>query len=141
MNILPRDSIFDFDRLFNQFMVPSSNKELSSGFFSPRIDITDHEDYYAIDAELPGVDKDKLHVTLEDGVLTIQASMDSEKSDEKEGKVIRKERYSGSYLRSFNVGAGVNEADISAKFENGLLNLKVPKVAEQAPTKKRIEIL
>lgn len=140
MNLIPRDSWFDFDRLFNQFMAPSTQKQLAEGFFSPRIDVTEHDDNYVIKAELPGVDKDHLNVTLEDGVLTIQASMESEKSDEKKGKVIRKERYSGSYLRSFTIGKGVTESDINAKFENGLLELTVPKATEQAQPKKRVEI-
>lgn len=140
MNLIPRDSWFDFDRIFDQFMVPSAQKSLAEGFFSPRIDITEKDNQYHISAELAGVKKDDLHVTLEDGVLTIQASVNNEKTDEKDGKVIRKERRSGSYLRSFNVGKGVTESDIQAKFENGVLELDIPKASEQEPAKKRIEV-
>ena len=141
MNIIPRDSMFDLDRFFDRFWSPSVQKEMGEGFFSPRIDITDKDDHYEISAELAGVKKDDIHVTLEDGILTLKASVNTEKTDEKEGKVIRKERMSGSYLRSFNVGKGVTESDINAKFEDGVLELTVPKKAEQAPEKKRVEIL
>lgn len=140
MNILPRDSWFDLDRLVNQFMAPSTNKAWSEGFFSPRVDITENDNHFTISAELAGVKKDDLHVTLEDGVLSIQASVNTENEQEKDGKVIRRERQSGSYLRSFNVGKGVTEADIQAKFENGLLQLTVPRVTEQEQSKRRIEV-
>ena len=141
MNILPRDSFFDFDRIFNNFLAPASgNKQMAEGFFSPRIDITEHDDRYLISAELAGVNKDDIHVTLENGVLKLQASVNTEKEDKEDGKVIRKERYSGSYLRSFDVGPGVTEADIGAKFENGVLELSVPKAKEVPPEKKRISI-
>ncbi len=140
MNILPRDSIFDLDRFFNHFLTPEVQAENSNAFFSPRIDITEHDDHYKIAAELAGVKKDDLSVTLEDGVLTIQASMASESSEEKEGKVIRKERRTGSYMRSFTVGNAVTESDINAKFENGLLELSIPKSQPEQPVSRQIEV-
>jgi HSP20 family protein len=140
MNIVPRDSIFDFDRFFNHFGLPAVQKELDDSFFSPRVDITDRDDSYVIKAELAGVDKDNLSVTLEDGLLTIQASVETEKTDEEKGRVIRKERRTGSYLRSFNVGKNLHDADISAKFENGLLELTIPKVGEAKKISRKIEV-
>ena len=140
MNILPRDSMFDFDRLFHHFSSPAMAKEMDNGFFSPRVDITDHDDHYKIVAELAGVNKDNLSVTLENGLLTIQASMESETSDEKEGRVIRKERRTGSFLRSFDVGNNVTQADISAKFDNGLLQLTIPKVDDTRKQRQQINI-
>lgn len=140
MNIVPRDSWFDIDRIFSQFMTPSTQKTLAEGVLSPRIDITEKDNQYKITAELAGVKKDDLHVTLEDGILSIEASVNTEKTDEKDGKVIRKERHSGSYLRSFNVGKGITEGDIQAKFDNGVLELTVPKVSPQEPPRKRIEV-
>ena len=140
MNILPRDSIFDFDRLFNHFSNHALPKDMDNGFFSPRVDITDHKDHYKIVAELAGVEKDNLSVTLENGLLTIQASMASESSDEKEGRVIRKERRTGSFLRSFDVGSNVSESDISARFDNGLLQLTIPKVDDVKKQRQQIDI-
>lgn len=140
MSLIPRDSLFDFDRFFNNFLTPGTSKELSEGFFSPRVDITEHDDHYSITAELAGVKKDDIHVTLDDGILKLEAQVNSEKEDKKEGKVIRKERYSGSYVRSFNVGRGLMESDISASFNDGVLALSIPKAREQSPEKKRIDI-
>lgn len=140
MNLIPRDSFFDFDRLFNQFLSPAAPKEMAEGFFSPRVDITEHEDHYSITADLAGVEKDNIHVTLENGILKLEAAINTEKEDKKAGKVIRKERYSGSYVRSFNVGNGVTEADINATLNNGVLELSVPKVSETAPERRRINI-
>jgi HSP20 family protein len=140
MNIIPRDSSFDLDRIFNHFGVPFSNGEIDSSFFSPKVDITDHEDRFEICAELAGVDKDNVTVSLENGLLTIEAKMETENAEKKKGKVIRKERHSGSFLRSFQVGTGVAEADVSASFKDGLLKLTIPKVEESVPLKKQIEI-
>jgi HSP20 family protein len=114
--------------------------EGAEGFFSPKIDITENNDHYTIVAELAGVDKDDLNVSLEDGVLTIEASMEKESTKKEKGKVIRKERHTGSYLRSFNVGHSLAEADIDATFTNGLLELKVPKMEDTAHSVKRIEV-
>ncbi len=140
MNLIPRDSLFDFDRLFSHLGWPAVSRELETGFFSPKVDIVDQEKQYKIKAELAGVDKDKLSITLEDGVLSIRASMEQETSDEEGGKVIRRERHAGSYMRSFNVGHNISEEDISAKFENGLLELTIPKREEVAQKRKQIEV-
>ena len=112
----------------------------TEGFFSPKIDITENGDHYTICAELAGVDKDNLNVSLDDGVLTIEASIEKEDNKKEEGKVIRKERHTGSYLRSFTVGRGLSESDIDAKFHNGLLELKIPKAEYIEHLVKRIEV-
>jgi HSP20 family protein len=140
MSLIPRDSLFDLDNLFGHFFSPAVTKELSSDFFSPRVDIKEAKDKYEIIADLPGVEKDDLSVTLENGVLTIEASTAQESSEEKDGKIIRQERRSGKYMRSFNLGAEVHEGDINAKFKNGVLSLTVPKVEESVPEPRRIDI-
>ena len=140
MNIMTRDSLLDFDRLFNHFSFPSVEKEFENKLFRPRVDITEQPDGFAITAELAGVNKDDLEVHLEDGVLSIEATVNTETEDEKDGKVIRRERQSGTYYRSFEVGKQVTEADINAKFENGLLTVVIPKVTESLPQRKLIDI-
>ena len=92
---------------------------------------------------MPGVKKEDVKAELKDGYLTIQAST-SRNNDEKnkEGKYIRKERYSGTFSRSFYVGDDVKQEDIKAKFEDGTLKLLVPKKEEkpEAEEKKYITI-
>jgi HSP20 family protein len=141
MALIPRGSFFDSDRMFNDFFAPVSREgESRESFFAPRVDIIDKDDHYEITAELPGVDKDDIHVTLTDGVLTLEAETSSEEKEEKEGKVIRQERRYGRFMRSFNLGGDVHEEDISASFKDGVLKLKAPKLKEIPPAERRILI-
>ena len=100
-----------------------------------KTDIKEHDNCYDLTIDLPGVKKDDIKAELNDGYLTVSAESNTSK-DEKDdnGKYICRERYSGSYSRSFYVGNAVTEQDISAKFENGTLKLTVPK-KESLPEK------
>lgn len=93
-----------------------------------KTDVKETEDSFEIDIDLPGFKKENVMARLENGYLTIQASkgLDKDKED-KEGKYIRKERYTGSCSRSFYVGEGVTQDEIRARFEDGILRLTVPK--------------
>ena len=92
-------------------------------------DIKENDNSYDISMNLPGFKKEDVHAELKDGYLVINAEThsSSDKKD-KDGKYIRKERYSGSCSRSFYVGENVGEEDIKAKFEDGVLILSVPKM-------------
>jgi len=138
MSLIPRSSFFNFDDVFDGFFAPA-NKE-GNGFFAPRIDVKETDTSYEVSAELPGVKKDDIHVTLNNGVLTIEAESKDESKEEKDGKVIRQERRYGKFMRSFNVGSGVQESDIKANFEDGVLSLSAPKMATDAPETRRIPI-
>lgn len=141
MNLIPRDRFFDLDKFFDDFWSPQ-HRMMSEGdmFFTPRVDIHEKDKHYEITAEIPGLKKEDIHLTLEDGVLTLTAESSKDDKEEKEGKVIRRERRYGKYMRSFNVGNDVTEKDIAAGFENGVLKLTIPKVEEKAPVQKRIQI-
>ena len=79
MTLVPRGNFFDIDRAFDNFWSPAKQSETpESGFFAPRVDIKERDNCYEITAELPGVKKDDIHVTLEDGVLSISAETCSE---------------------------------------------------------------
>lgn len=141
MTLLPRRSIFDFDRFFDDFYTPIRREEDAAGsFFTPRVDIVERDSNYEITADIPGVKKEDLHVMLDNGVLTIEAETRQEDKEEKEGKVIRQERRYGKYSRSFNLGDDVHQEDIKASFEDGVLTLTAPKVVREAPQQRRIEI-
>ncbi len=107
-----------------------------------KTDVREHEDHYEVDIDLPGFKKDELTLELENGYLTVGAAKGLDKEDtDKEGKVIRQERYAGSMQRSFYVGEDLTEEDIAAKFENGVLTLTVPKKDQKKlPEKKTIMI-
>ena len=95
---------------------------------SMKTDVKEVDDGYELDIDLPGFQKDDIKARLTDGYLTITASKGENKEEkDKDGRYIRRERYSGSMSRSFYVGSAVKEEDIRAKFENGILKLSVPK--------------
>ncbi|MDE6699886.1 MAG: Hsp20/alpha crystallin family protein [Acetatifactor sp.] len=94
-----------------------------------KTDVRESDTGYELDISLPGYKKEDVKAELKDGYLTINAStsLDKDEKDEKTGKYIRRERYSGSCSRSFYVGKNMTEEDIKAKFEDGVLKLSVPK--------------
>ena len=95
-------------------------------------DVKDTENGYEVTMNLPGVKKEDIKAQLKNGYLTINASSNSNKDEkDKDGKYIRKERYSGTCSRSFYVGDQITEEDIKAKFENGILKLTIPKKDEK----------
>ena len=107
-----------------------------------KTDIHENEGGFVIDVDLPGLKKEDVELTLENGILTISTgkNLNKEEKDEKTGRVIRQERYSGSMSRSFYVGDNLTEADVSARMENGVLTLTVPKKGPKLPEKKTIAI-
>lgn len=113
-----------FDDFFDFPSMPRQQQAISV----MKTDVREHENGYELDVDLPGIKKEDVKVKLEDGYLTISAST-AQNNDEKDkkGNYIRRERFSGSYSRSFYVGEEVNETDIKAKFDNGVLQLSIPK--------------
>jgi len=102
-----------------------------------RTDILDAGDHYTLQAELPGMNKEDIQLDVKDGLLTIQATHEENKEDE---RYLCRERRYGSFSRSFNLD-GIDEDAISAKFENGVLELTLPKTVPPQPETRRIEIL
>ena len=84
-----------------------------------KTDVKETDNSYEVDIDLPGFKKDEIEAKLENGYLTISAAkgLDKEEKDEKDGKYIRKERYSGAMSRSFYVGDELKQEDIKAKYE------------------------
>ena len=97
-----------------------------------KTDVRETDESYELDVDLPGFTKDEISVELKNGYLTIQAAkgLDKDQSDKK-GKYIRQERYAGACSRTFYVGEGVQPEDVTASFENGILQLSVPKAAKK----------
>ena len=107
-----------------------------------KTDVKETENGYELDIDLPGFKKEEVQASLENGYLTISASKGLDKDEkDKKGRYIRRERYSGTMSRSFYVGEGVEQKDIHAKFENGILKLTVPKTnAQKVEESKHIAI-
>ena len=122
----------DFDDMFGLMPFETQNKrDPLFGKNASRImktDIRETETGYELDIDLPGFKKEEVQVQLENGYLTISASkgLDRE-NEEKKGRYIQQERYMGQCSRSFYVGGSVRPEDVSAKFEDGILRVTLPK--------------
>lgn len=103
-----------------------------------RVDIKDNDKEYIVEADMPGIKKEEINVELNDDRLTIAVERNEEINEEKEN-YIRKERRSGSFCRSFYV-ENVKDDQISAKFENGVLSVVLPKKEAGISKKNKIEI-
>ena len=123
-----------FDEFFDEFARPA-RKVTGYSNQTPaimRTDVKESETGYELDIDLPGFKKEDVQAQLKDGYLTITASTnkDQEQKDET-SKYIRRERYYGTCSRSFYVGEDINQEDIKAKFEDGILKVAVPKKEAQ----------
>ena len=107
-----------------------------------KTDVKETEDGYEVDVDLPGFKKDEISLELNNGYLAISTEKSLEKDKEnKKGKMLRQERYSGVMQRSFFVGEHLTEEDIKASYENGVLHVMIPKKnARKVPEKKTILI-
>ena len=130
------NNLFDTFDAFTRDFFRKSNAELPAF----RTDIRDTGDAYLLEAELPGFKKEDISLDLKEGILTITAahSESSEKKGE-DGSYIRRERRYGSFQRSFDV-TGIDEAAITAAYENGVLALTLPKAKPAEPESKKIVI-
>jgi len=135
MNLIPRNQISNFDSLFDDFFtgfpVLMDKSDIAKSLAAMRVDIHEDENAYEITAELPGVKKEDISVTLKNDVLTIEASKETESEKKKKGKVIRRERSSGTFTRSFSVHDGIRQEDINANFNDGVLTLNIPKRGQE----------
>ena len=98
-----------------------------------KTDVRETDSGYELDIDLPGFKKDEVKLDLKDGYLTISAAkgLDKDQKDKK-GRYIRQERYAGQMSRSFYVGESVRPEDLHAKFEDGILQITVPKQPQRA---------
>lgn len=105
-----------------------------------KTDVTDEGDHYLLEADLPGFEKKDIHLDVNGDTLTVQAERHSKVEEkDKKDKVVRIERSYGSYRRQFDISA-VNAEKITAKYENGVLKLTLPKKTVTLPESRTLEI-
>lgn len=134
MHNLTRSYYNLMDPFFDDFFEESNHRNLM------KTDIIDAGDHYEMNIEMPDVKKSDIHLSLENGYLTIQAKFNRKEAIREKHKVIRQERFSGSYERSFNVGQNITESDIKARLEDGVLTLLINKNQPESNTKRYITI-
>lgn len=134
------DSFDLWDPFFRGFFDFPFEKEVHRNNLM-RADVSEDDDKYHIDIELPAIKKENVKLELNNGYLTIHASSKSNKEElNKHGKVIRQERFCGNFSRTFYVGKDVEEKDISASLNDGVLSLDIQKVEAKKEKKRFIEI-
>jgi HSP20 family protein len=136
-------------RLYDPFS-DAAYDDLFRGFFKPvrvaresaasiKVDVKEVDHTYVVHAEIPGVKKDDIHVTIEGGQVTIAAEVKRESEEQDGERRLRSERYHGAVYRSFVLPVELDEAGSEAKYENGVLELKLAKKAALAGRKLTIQ--
>lgn len=130
-NLLSELMTDPFDAFFDAAAAPMQAMQKMSPNLM-RTDIKETDAGYELTIDLPGFKKDDVQADLKDGYLTIAARTQSESEDkDAKGTYVRKERFSGKCSRTFYVGDDIEEDDIKARFEDGVLKIAVPKKQEQ----------
>nr|WP_246346047.1 Hsp20/alpha crystallin family protein [Catenisphaera adipataccumulans] len=120
----------DHFHLFDDFFSTDSNLL--------RTDIHEKDGNYVLNMEVPGYRKEDIQIELKDGYLNITANKSSDSSEkDDQGRVVRKERYSGTCSRSFYIGDGYKQSDIKASFDNGELKITLPTQAAKVEDQKQ----
>ena len=128
----------DFFRSYNRALTPGSSSEGQlSASWRPTVDITENDNEFLIKAELPEVNKDDIEVNVSNGVLTLSGERKSENKDEKEHRI---ERYYGSFSRSFSLPENVEQDGIKAEGKDGMLYLHLPKTKVEQPRQIQIDV-
>jgi len=127
--------VLDVERFFG-------NDWITNGWRShiPSVNITENGNQFSIEVAIPGLTKDDVKISVDNGILTISAEKE-EKKEEKDERYTRKEFSYNSFSRSFTLPDGVKEDDIKAKCESGILKLTLPKTEEaKKRAKKEIKV-
>ena len=129
----------EFDRLFETFFPTRTdgNGEPETAVWSPRVDLVETEEAYLIHLDVPGMKKADFNLNYQQGVLTVSGERRFEQRSDKHN-VVRVERVFGPFFRSFTLPKAILENEISAAYENGVLDIRVPKAEESKP--RRIQI-
>lgn len=136
-NLVRFDPLEDLFRGF--FVKPMDFPNAAMSTEAIKMDVKEKDNAYSVHAELPGVKKEDIHVTIDGGLVSISAEVKQEK-DVKEGeRVLRSERYYGKVSRSFQLAQDVDDAKASARFADGVLELTLPKKASQASKRLAIQ--
>lgn len=128
-NLTRRDPLDDF---FRGFFVRPVEFGSNGNTESPqmRVDVKENAEGYEVHAELPGMKKEDIHVHIDGPVVSITAERKQEKEIKEGERVLRTERYFGKVSRSFQLGQDIDEARAAARFNDGVLELTLPKKAE-----------
>lgn len=127
-----------FDDLFKGFFVRPMAFE-NQPQVQVRMDVKEDDGAYVVQAEIPGVKKDDINVTINGNQVAITAEVKREREDKQGEKILRSERYYGKLYRAFSLAQDVDEASAQAKYTEGMLELRLPKKAVVSAKKLAIQ--
>jgi len=127
------------NQIFEDALARSRGREegLRTGMWTPAVDIYENNDFVVVKAELPGVEKDRISVEVKEGILTLRGERGFDKELKKES-YHRIERSYGTFQRSFSLPVSVDQEKVTARFQNGVLEVQLPKKDQEKP--KQIEV-
>jgi HSP20 family protein len=126
------------NRFFDQSFPTRASAE-SFGDWVPALDAFEDKDKYVVSLEIPGMKKEDINVTVQDGVLTVSGERKVEKSSN-EGAVHRSERFYGKFSRSVSLPAAVSADKVGAAYRDGVLTVEIPKAEEAKPRQVEIKV-
>jgi len=137
-----RSDYFDnFGDVFNGFFrTPLTHRSVRKARI-PAVDVAETDTAYQVNAELPGIRKEDLDVTVDDGVLTIKAEHNDNQEQTENGQLIRQERSYEKFARSLRLGANVDEETITTEYRDGVLHITLPKAKEVQPRKVEVSVV
>lgn len=134
------DPFTDIDDFFKGFFVrPALMEGGSQGQLQIRMDLKENDTAYTVHADIPGVKKEDIQVSIDGNQVSISAESKSEKEEKEGEKVLRSERYFGKVARSFTLAHEVDETQAQAKYSDGVLELTLPKKAATSAKKLAIQ--
>ena len=133
----PMNELDDMSRLFDEMWRRSQRSSGGSNWY-PAIDVKENENEYKIVAELPGMTKDDVKISVTDNIVSVRGEKKAQ-SEEKNENWHQMERTYGAFERSFTLGTSVDPSGVKARFESGVLTIILPKSEEARPREIRIE--
>jgi len=127
-NPMMRQDVFD-DPFSGMFLRPMRVDMNQAADLRVKIDVTEVADAYAVAADIPGVKKEDIHVSVDGNTVSIRAESRKEAEEKKGDQVLRSERHYGMLERSFSLDSDIDESRVEAKYADGVLRLKLPKKA------------
>jgi HSP20 family protein len=130
----------DMNRLFNTFFdTPTAGTGNASRRWIPAMDLVETDDQFVLKADLPGLTDEDVHIDVEGDVLTVSGERKAEHEDRREGYV-RVERPFGAFRRSLTLPEGVDPEAVSASFDRGVLEVRIPKPEQRKPRRVAIQV-
>ena len=140
-SLMTRGSLFDdfFKDVAPGFFIKPLHGDALPAASQIRVDVKENEKEYSVHAEIPGVNKEDIQVSVEGNIVTLRAEIGQQDKQTEGEKVLRSERYYGAVSRSFQLPADIDEAAAKARYENGVLLLTLPKKVSSTPQRLVVE--